>query len=475
MPLLSARNIKRTYGYLKRNGLKAAIDAAMEETSAVIKEDYDYIPPSESELTRQRELSAFKGGGLKFSIVVPAYNTDPGFFRELIVSCLDQTYPYFELIIADASTEDNVKNIVEGFTADPATAQSAKRIKYFRLPENLGISGNTNRAIERAKGDYIVFLDHDDLLTPDALYEVAAAIAREEEKTDERPVMLYSDEDKYDPDGDGFFGVSRKPEFDREMILTNNYICHLLVTETAITRELGGLRSEYDGAQDYDIILRIWKSTLLDKKPWYHKSAIVHIPKVLYHWRLSSTSTAGNPSSKLYAYENGGKAIEDCVKALEWDAEVVPLPHLGFYELRYGPDLFNDRHDIGAVGGRVFSRKLVGKNLTIGGLMDSDGNVIYKDLPEGDSGYMHRAILARSAEAIDIRCMRVRKELWPLYIEIVGREPGEDLPESADPIELSLKFCKAVKKMGYDLLYYPRWRVYKRIQNRKTGSDTEEQ
>nr|MCR5801636.1 glycosyltransferase [Lachnospiraceae bacterium] len=175
MPLLSARNIKRTYGYLKRNGLKAAIDAAMEETSAVIKEDYDYIPPSESELTRQRELSAFKGGGLKFSIVVPAYNTDPGFFRELIVSCLDQTYPYFELIIADASTEDNVKNIVEGFTADPATAQSAKRIKYFRLPENLGISGNTNKAIERAKGDYIVFLDHDDLLTPDALYEVAAA------------------------------------------------------------------------------------------------------------------------------------------------------------------------------------------------------------------------------------------------------------------------------------------------------------
>ena len=319
--LFNVTNLKKTYYYLKRNGVMQTIGAALERVQAPYFADYDYVLPSKQELELQRNME-WKNPPV-FSVVVPAYETKEEFLEILIKSMLEQTYSYWELVIADASSSDKVKKQCEKYKDN--------RIQYFSLENNAGISENTNQGMEKATGDYIGLLDHDDYLTPDALYEMASAIKKGKENHLEYG-FLYSDEDKCDETGTHFYDPHFKTDFNLDLFLTNNYICHFCVMKKKLVQNLR-FRKEYDGAQDYDIFLRavgeLWK-----QNPKVEET-IYHVPKVLYHWRCHNDSTAANPQSKRYAYDAGRRAVQDFVNQRGWDATVEEMAHVGFYKVVY--------------------------------------------------------------------------------------------------------------------------------------------
>ena len=236
----------------------------------------------------------------------------------MIDSVRNQSYENWELCIGDGSvTEDTVKNVVESYQ------KKDKRIKMLCLSENLGIAGNTNAALSIATGDYIALLDHDDILAPDALYEVVKWM--NEHYKDETDV-IYTDEDKVSFDLKDYFEPHFKSDYNLDLIRSNNYICHLFVAGKSIVDQVGGFRKEYDGSQDYDFILRCIEQS----------KHVEHVPKVLYHWRCHPGSTAANQESKMYCYEAGKRAIEDHLKRMgEDDCQVVMTEHLGFYHVIY--------------------------------------------------------------------------------------------------------------------------------------------
>lgn len=252
------------------------------------------------------------------SIIVPTYKTPEKFLKEMIDSVRNQSYENWELCIGDGSvTEDTVKNVVESYQ------KKDKRIKMLCLSENLGIAGNTNAALSIATGDYIALLDHDDILAPDALYEVVKWM--NEHYKDETDV-IYTDEDKVSFDLKEYFEPHFKSDYNLDLIRSNNYICHLFVARKSIVDQVGGFRKEYDGSQDYDFILRCIEQS----------KHVEHVPKVLYHWRCHPGSTAANQESKMYCYEAGKRAIEDHLKRMgEDDCQVVMTEHLGFYHVIY--------------------------------------------------------------------------------------------------------------------------------------------
>ncbi len=252
------------------------------------------------------------------SIIVPTYKTPKKFLKEMIDSVRNQSYENWELCIGDGSvTEDTVKNVVESYQ------KKDKRIKMLCLSENLGIAGNTNAALSIATGDYMALLDHDDILAPDALYEVVKWM--NEHYKDETDV-IYTDEDKVSFDLKDYFEPHFKSDYNLDLIRSNNYICHLFVARKSIVDQVGGFRKEYDGSQDYDFILRCIEQS----------KHVEHVPKVLYHWRCHPGSTAANQESKMYCYEAGKRAIEDHLKRMgEDDCQVVMTEHLGFYHVIY--------------------------------------------------------------------------------------------------------------------------------------------
>ncbi|MCD8023890.1 MAG: glycosyltransferase, partial [Lachnospiraceae bacterium] len=194
------------------------------------------------------------------------------------------------------------------------------------LEENLVIEGNTNAAFAMAGGDYIGLLDHDDLLAPDALYEIAAALDREKKKTGSMPEFLYTDEDKVESDLSRHFQPNLKPDFSPDLLRSNNYICHFVVFAKSLYERLGsGLNSGYEGAQDYDFVLRCTEEA----------RGICHVPRILYHWRVSAQSTADNPISKEYAYEAGARAIEAHLARVGLVGEVSRKKDFGCYRVRY--------------------------------------------------------------------------------------------------------------------------------------------
>ena len=250
----------------------------------------------------------------KISILVPTYRTPETYLREMIASVLAQSYANWELCIADASCDGGQTLAI---IREYANADSRIRVK--ELTENEGISGNTNQAASVASGDYITLLDHDDLLAPDALFEVAQAIVQE------RASVLYTDEDKVNMLGTDHFEPNLKPEFSPDLLRAHNYITHLFVVKKDLFDRVGGFRKEFDGAQDYDLIFRCC----------FMADRVVHIPKILYHWRSHESSTAQNPESKLYAYEAGRKAIEEHLKAQGIGAKVERSPYWGLNHVIY--------------------------------------------------------------------------------------------------------------------------------------------
>lgn len=389
-----AQNIKKTINYSRKNGYGEAVVAAWERVTARYYADYDYRAPSRDTLERQRADTGVSG--LKFSILVPAYETQDVYMTALIDSCIGQTYGNWELVIADGSASDIVKDTVGRYRDT--------RIRYVRLGGNDGIAGNTNRAIELATGDYYGLLDHDDMLTADALYEMARAVQ------EHRPDLAYSDEDKCDASGKRFYDPHFKLDFNLDLLLTNNYVCHFMVVRADILRKMQ-IRKEYDGSQDYDILLRVVGSRLLkereNKDAERVEQAIVHVPKVLYHWRCHENSTADNPQSKMYAYEAGKKALTDFAARMGWKADVRHNKHLGFYRIEYKHGVLAHRPDLAAVGGFVARR----------------GRVVsgtYKGRPLLYAGYMNRMDLYQNTDLLDIRNLAVGKPYQGIYEKVTG-------------------------------------------------------
>ena len=255
----------------------------------------------------------------KISIVIPVYKTPKAFLEELIESIQAQTYANWELCLADASGEIS-KNRTEITYIIDKYSRVDERIKYHILKDNAGISANTNEAIKIATGDYIAFSDHDDTLAPNALFECVKMM-------NEHPDLdvVYTDEDKIDMTGKKRFEPHFKPDFNIDLLCSNNYICHLFVVKKSLVDKVGMLRPGFDGSQDHDFILRCCEAT----------DAIYHIPKVLYHWRCHEDSTAANPESKLYCFEAGRKAVEEHYERCEIPATVEMGPNYGWYRSHY--------------------------------------------------------------------------------------------------------------------------------------------
>lgn len=273
---------------------------------------YEKNKVSEEELTKQRNKE-FPYMPL-FSILVPVYNTPIPYLREMLDSVRNQTYQKWQLCIANANPEnEEVARILNQYI------EMDKRIQVVNVPENLGIAQNTNKALSIAKGDYIGLLDHDDMLATDALFEAAKTV------NDENADVIYTDEDKITMSGEKHFQPNFKPEFNLDMLRSNNYICHFFIAKASLMKEIGGFRGEYNGAQDYDMIFRCTERA----------DNIVRIPKVLYHWRMHEQSTAENPESKRYAFDAGKKVIEDHLKRCGESAEVQMTEYPGFYRVKY--------------------------------------------------------------------------------------------------------------------------------------------
>lgn len=292
--LMNMETVNVALEFGRKHGLKALLLKSRHKLQG-LDNDYDYgewydlTKPSEEELEKQRQ-TVFPYQP-KLSIVIPAYKTPEKYLREMLDSILHQTYRNWEVCVANGSPKG------EGRIVEKVMKQYSEkddRFRYCNLGENLGISGNTNAAIEMADGDYIVLADHDDTLPEHALFEVAAAV-------NDHPAcdVIYSDEDKLDMDGGALFDPHFKPDFNPDLLTSVNYICHLFVVKRELLEKVGGFRHEFDGAQDYDFIFRCTEAA----------REIHHIPKVLYHWRCHQDSTASNPESKLYAFEAGARAV----------------------------------------------------------------------------------------------------------------------------------------------------------------------
>lgn len=231
-----------------------------------------------------------------FSILVPIYNTDPEYLLPMIESVQKQIYPYWQLcLVDDCSPKTYLKQILQH------EALQDERISIQLNDVNQGISVTTNDALAMATGDYIALLDHDDEISIDALYENAKVINQHPDAG-----LIYSDEDKMDMQGNRLEPYF-KPDYSPDLLQTNNYICHFTVIKKAIADEIGGFREGLDGSQDHDVILRAA----------YAAERIVHIPKILYHWRKIPGSTAVVYDAKSYAWEAGRKAIEDVLQKHE--------------------------------------------------------------------------------------------------------------------------------------------------------------
>lgn len=311
---LNPYTIKKGFAYLKQYGFQEFKVRLFERFE---KEEVDYgqwcaqHALTEDEKKAQRETKW--ENPVKISVVVPIYRTPEVFLRQMIESVTEQTYPHWQLCIADGSGDvSGTKPVVEEYLSD-------SRIKYHVLEKNLGIADNTNAAIAMADGGYIALFDHDDLLTEDALYEVAQKI--KETGAD----LVYTDEDKVTADLSERYQPNFKPDFNLDLLRANNYICHLLVVKRTLIEKVGGQDREFDGAQDHEFLFRCVEKA----------EKIAHIPKVLYHWRVHKASTADNPLSKKYAYDAGKRAVLEHIHRCGEEAEVTDTKFPGFYRVKY--------------------------------------------------------------------------------------------------------------------------------------------
>ena len=555
--LMNMETVRVCLDFWKENGLKALLVKSKHKLQG-IDNDYDYgewyslTKPTAEELEEQRK-KVFDAP-VKFSIVIPAFKTPERFLREMLDSIAEQTYANWEVCVADGSPAgQSCERVLEQY------AKKDSRFKYVILGENKGISGNTNAAMDMATGDYIVLADHDDKLTPNALYE-CAKLLQEHPGCD----CFYSDEDKLDMDGGALFDPHFKPDFNIDLLCSVNYICHLFVVSHDLAAQVGGFRQEYDGAQDYDFIFRCTEKA----------KEIRHIPKVLYHWRCHKDSTASNPESKLYAFDAGARAIMDHYKRVGIEAERVekgvdygiyhsvykiqgePLVsiiipnkdhhtdldlclraietratyrnvefiivennsteketfeyyekiqkefsnvHVVTWEREFNYSAINNyavsetdgeylvllnndtevigkdwlgemlancqRKEVGIVGAKLYyPNGQVQHAGVIVGIRGIAGNM-FRGLPKGYSGYLHKASTQQDLSAVTAACMMVKRSV---YEEVGGFE--EQLAVAFNDID----FCLKVRRCGYLVVYDPYVKLY-HYESRSRGAEDNEE
>ena len=311
MKLLSWENREKNFENKRKKGLGDFVRYVGTYQQDNSSQDYEAWlrnhAAGRKELKRQR-AAVFSTTPL-ISIVIPLYNTPLEYLKEMVDSVLAQTYGNWQLCLADGSEGDEVSEFLR------KKYKQEIRISYKKLKENKGISENTNAAVKLAMGEYIMLCDHDDVLAPDALFHIVKAI------TEKKADAIYTDEDKISMDGKHYFEPNFKPDFNLFRLRENNYICHIFVVKRTILDQAGTFRREYDGAQDFDLIFRCCEKA----------ERIVHIPRVLYHWRSHMNSTAANPESKRYAFEAGKRAIEAHYERAGIRADVELTERPGWY------------------------------------------------------------------------------------------------------------------------------------------------
>ena len=279
------------------------------------------FPSEERILEERREIAAWSETAAlpRFSILTPLYNTPEAFLREMIESVLAQTYENWELCLADGSDDAHayVERVVREYMARDNC--SRPRIVYKRLAENKGISENTNACLAMAGGDYIGLLDHDDILHPEALYFYTKEIMKCGAD------FIYSDENIFHETINDSDNLHFKPDFSPDYLRSNNYICHLTVFSRKLYEQVGSFRQEFDGSQDYDMVLRLTEKA----------QHIVHIPKILYYWRAHAQSTAQGIHAKDYCIDAAKRALAEHLKrvGLKGTIEDAALPSR--YRMRY--------------------------------------------------------------------------------------------------------------------------------------------
>lgn len=314
---INAKNIKKAITYVKRNGVSKLVHR-LRYGSYVAQSDYQtwLFAQRVTKKNLQTQSKTKFAYSPKISILVATFNTKEEYLKEMIDTVVNQSYSNWELCIADGSTNDFVEKYVhEHYT------NYGDKIKFQKLDQNYGISGNTNKAFEMATGDYITVYDHDDTLELDCFFEIVKAL--QEYRYD----VLYTDEDKFDDSTKMYNDPNLKPDFSEDLLRSHNYITHLFIVNKKIVDEVGYYNSEFDGSQDYDYIFRCVEKA----------NAVYHIPRILYHWRMHPESTAQNPENKMYCYDAGKRAIEAHYKrvGVEATVEFLPKPMYGMYHTIY--------------------------------------------------------------------------------------------------------------------------------------------
>jgi glycosyltransferase involved in cell wall biosynthesis len=293
------------------------------------------------------------------SIVVPAFNTPKSYILPLVYSVASQTYQNWELVLVDASTDRKAKNLIN------KCADIDKRIKIFET-ENKGISANTNYGIDKSSGEYIGFVDHDDTIEPDALDEIVKAINKNPEAG-----LIYTDEDKLSEDGKKYRNPHYKPDWSPDLLTHVNYITHLSVIKRTLIEKVGKLDTKKDGAQDYDLILKIADTG----------AKIVHIPKILYHWREAKNSTAADIQNKNYIFKAGEAALADHYRRLGLKAKPKAIKNKpGFYKT-----VFDTKNPITVIFTPFSNKSLVAKYiqiLTKGGFLNDIDLILPEELKD---------------------------------------------------------------------------------------------
>ena len=408
---------------------------------------YEYHEPEASVLLNQRAVWDRLKGGEKpedalsasvsvlkvhhvpiISVIVATYEPVIRYFEQTLISILSQTYGGFELIIADTSLSSGVKDTLDHYRDE--------RIRYYSVPGNRGEASLINDAAHLAAGNYLCTVDVGDLLTKDALYEVFLCIMRTGAE------ILYTDEDHCDAAGRKFDQPNRKPDFNKDYLLSNNYMRRLMVIRRELFLALR-LRDAFDGALTYDLMLRA------------PKSEVYHVPMILYHKSSASKDSkmAGREPDADIAAEKA--ALEDYFRVRNIRASVSYSGRKGIYRVSYRPNIFACRSDVGILGGRVLSRT----HKVIGGMFDSQGGIMYEGWDEAEGGPMNRALSVQNAFAVDARCMQVRPDLRGLYEELVTAPGGDTSTDwQRDPTELrrrSILFCARVRELGYLIVWDP--------------------
>ncbi len=276
----------------------------------IMNRDY-YI----SNATRKMQENTKFAESITFSVLVPLYNTPKKYLCAMIESVIAQTYKNWELCLADGSDAEHeyVGKIVMEY------CQNDKRIIYKHLEKNNGISENTNECIKLASGEYIALFDHDDILHPSALFEVANVI--EKQHAD----YIYTDENTFSESPHDAYNPHFKPDFSPDTLRSYNYICHFSVFSRKLLDSVGYFNKEYDGSQDYDLILRLTEKA----------KNIVHIPKILYYWRAHKNSVAGGVAAKPYTVSAAKKALKAHLERTGLDGEVLDSKVLTTYRIKY--------------------------------------------------------------------------------------------------------------------------------------------